>query len=42
VNWPHDGNPEKTLAKFNEELVRKSHLPIDPNPPAVGWYGLGL
>jgi hypothetical protein len=32
VNWPHDGNPEKTLAKFNEELVRVSHLPIDPNP----------
>jgi hypothetical protein len=33
VNWPHDGNPEKTLAKFHEELVRVSPLPIDPNPP---------
>jgi hypothetical protein len=33
VNRPHRGNPEKVLAEFHEELVRVSHLPIDPNPP---------
>jgi hypothetical protein len=33
VNRPHGGDPEKVLAEFDEELVRVSHLPIDPNPP---------
>jgi hypothetical protein len=32
VNWPHGGDPEKTLAKFHEELVCKSHLLIDTAP----------
>jgi hypothetical protein len=32
VNRPHRGSPEKVLAEFHEELVRVSHLPIDPKP----------